>query len=477
MSNELTPSSRELSGREIRKFGIDLANLRKELSADTSCCSLGEIHKGETVVTFSPLYKAAAEDLEALEYPEESINETVSRLEATAQCWDYKGTAYSYCVISPDGNACVFSDKKLGETFVNIGGQHLSELSEIAELQRRVIERTDGKTAGNHAMAAMGRTALFVGFAGCEVAYRLAPSDPTGYAVALLISMAGGVIGSIGDYAARRERYRELSSQFNSSMEGVFADLRKDSGTLCVTDMPHYLQSALHTQLRDHEILAPQNPRDFLIRLALGVVAVRSPENDDLLYTPLSNELLGHSLSNLHELLEPLRQCQKTAEELAAANKFANQRSSMSLPTNQEGIDRLARFYKEQCDGVAAKFNEFAGNLASGVAKEITANRARLLEKALKRIAITPTYTLDTFSALHNTAFTACLQEMNKLTEDDINDIWGWIKKAYAATDEFAETTNYYRAFYEEFRGRLPQLPTPEKFAKDYPEIATGLER
>lgn len=474
MSNELTPRSGELSGREIRKFGSTLARVRERALDNTNYYSRErEIYKQEPVVIPSPV------PLVASEYLEQNIDHTISRLESTSQRRDCEGAVYSYCVISPGGGACVFSDNKWREVFVNIGGKHLPALSEIADSQRRVIER-DNNSTDERAIAIIGRTALFSGFTGIEAAYRLFPSEP-----ALLIGaaslIAGGAIGAtavgVGDYFAQKVHYRRLSRKFGDAMEGVFADLKQDRDTLRITNMPFPLRDALRDQFRDHLLLAPKSPYDFLARLALGAVEVSSPENSHLSYVPLSTELLSRSLSEFRDLIEPVRKWQNTEGELEVANNNARQRRVMGLPTDRRGIDNLIRFCQTQHNEVTAAFNELLGNLESGVAKEIAADKVRRLEATLSKIAVTPTYMLNTFSALHDTAFKACLQEMDKLTEDDIEDIWRWIEKAYAVTDQFAETTNYYRAFYEEFRGTLPQLPTPEEFATRYPEIATGLER
>lgn len=354
------------------------------------------------------------------------------------------------------------------------------------------MERDDKRS-----IAILGRAALFSGFASLEAAYRLLPGEPN-LVVGAVSLFAGGAIGftaaGVGDYFAQKVHYRRLSRQFSSAMEGVFADLREDPGTLRITDMYDYLAPALRKRLRDDEVIYPQSPKNFLVRLALGVVAVRSPENDDLLYTPLSNELLGHSLSELYELVGPFRQYQETATKLASADKNAKQRGEMGMPTNHEGIQELRARCEEQRRDVTSGFDKLVDNLASGVAKERVAQKeaeeARLLEKKirdlkkkLQSMTKTPAYASRVCHVLHGVAFTAWAKQTpqsNELAEEHLSvfqHICEWIVAVDKLTDDFASTTGYYTTFYEEFCGTLPQLPTPEKFAEDYPEIATGLER
>lgn len=277
-------------------------------------------------------------------------------------------------------------------------------------------------------------------------------------------------------------------------MEGVFDDLKKDPNTLPIRAIPGSAESAMRRRLTGDKIIAPQDPAYFLMRLILGAVAVRDAQPHGEQYIPLSRGVLSQGISDFHELIGPLRECQKTGTELASANRHAEARRKIGLPTDHEGIEKLKERCENQCAEVAVGFDKLVDNLASGIAGERAAEKAeeevrlleekkRHLEKKLQSMAITPIYTSKVCKTLHDTAFTAWVQHLppsNELTEEHLSVfqwICEWITAVDELTDKFAATAGYYAAFYTKFHSTLPLLPTPEKFAARYPEIATGLER
>lgn len=378
-------------------------------------------------------------------------------------------------VSPPNHPICVFSRDPQSLPIINVGSPVIATLRE-AENSLHKNQASDEVLRRQRMVAELGGAGLF---AAALTAVEHAALQPH--------PIISGVVAaaSLGSaYVVNRLRtrfgYGGSVEQLHDLLDAAYDTLKHDAATLDLNTISTKDQSVMNGRL-ERSNLNPSfySSRLFLIDLALGIITI------DGTPTPLSNEQLDTCVVPLESFIRAFNEYRAAADAYGTAEENHLSRRQAGIDTRHDNMCKLQEL-RQRTNILRSEAMKSFYNLVTGVEVGVAAQREEeqrhRFRQALDSKIIEPVYTSSVCQTIQSVAFTAIVNNLfsadsTEHAERVLQQVHDWLTKASAATDELADTSSYYSAFYRRFRRELPGLPAPEEFKQNYPHIAAGLDR